>query len=83
MAYQLGEDRQHQEWEVRAAAENLVVVLDRHFSEAVGKIDWSLRELGDHLQSELRTGGRLGEREMAALLEKRGAPGWAGSPISA
>ena len=73
LAYQLLVSKEQQEREVRTAAENLTRLIDHNLSESVGKIDWSLRELADHLETELRLRGRIGDREGAALLAQRQA----------
>ena len=73
LAYKLSEDKVQQQREVRTATENLALLLDHNVTESVSKIDLSLHELADQLERELRLRGRLGGREMDALLAHRSA----------
>ena len=73
LAYKLIEDKDQQEREVRTAAENMALLLDHNISEAVSKIDLSLREIADDLERTLRDRGRLAESDVNALLARRNA----------
>ncbi len=73
LAYKLIEDKTQQEREVRTAAENLALLLDHNISEAVSKIDLSLREIGEDLEKTLHDRGHLTEREVTAQLSHRNA----------
>jgi len=71
LAYQLSAGREQQEREARTATSNLALLLEHNATETVGKIDWSLRELAEHLESELRLHGRIDDRRANTLLAER------------
>jgi diguanylate cyclase (GGDEF)-like protein/PAS domain S-box-containing protein len=71
LAYMLNAARNQQEGEVRTAVENVALLLDLSITEAVGKIDLSLRAIADDLEGELRRKGRLEDLDAAAILGGR------------
>ena len=63
--------REQKEREVVANLENLALLLDHNISQVLSKVDWSLLEIADQLQRELRLRGRLETQETNALLADR------------
>ncbi|PKU24050.1 EAL domain-containing protein [Telmatospirillum siberiense] len=73
LAYMLITARGQRENEIRTTIENVTSLLDRSITEAVGRIDLSLRATGDHLEEQLRRHGGIDDREVIALLDSRRA----------
>jgi len=68
LAYTLNEARAQIERDVAKNVENLSMLLDQSITGSVGRIDLSLRGIGDRLQRDLRVAGRLDGAEVEALL---------------
>jgi len=71
LAYMLNAAKDRRESEVRTAAENVALLLDASVTEAVGKIDLSLRATVEELEGELQRHGRLDDQDINASLSNR------------
>jgi hypothetical protein len=63
--------KDHVEKAARTNVENIATLLEQDIGEYVSRIDFSLRDISDHLERDLRTSGRLDPKDMATLLSDR------------
>ena len=73
LLYSLSDAKAHKEQEVRLATVNLATLLDQNISNAVQKIDLTLRDLTDEMERKLRQNGKINPEEMNATIVTRRA----------
>ena len=79
LVHQLQQEKHQHEREVSRTLENLSLMLDHGIGQTASKIDWSLLELAEHLEVELRVRGRIEERLVKPILADRQA--WLANPV--